>query len=245
MKGFLVNKTDGNRVFPNKTDDIQTGTVLYRNFDFEFEKQLTNSKITRKIGVTFTIKDSELAACDEDNNKVSLRIPDGEPAQNPKKAEQTFKKQLEKTGESDFYTLETRILTEKLPFLPVSKINELRREILSLLSKERLSKYNRLVQKPIGYGIFPTAKSDYHANVLNNEAKNFYKNCKCEIIQDALESHKDIPSGIELMRCKHCLKFAAGLCRKPTAPLFLVDSSGKKYPLKFDCKNCEMVVLAP
>ena len=86
---------------------------------------------------------------------------------------------------------------------------------------------------------------DYHANVFNNEAKSFYKNCNCEIIEPALESFDKIPSGIELMRTKHCLKFAAGLCGQSCKKLYLTDVKGKKYPLKFDCKNCEMVVLNP
>ena len=27
--------------------------------------------------------------------------------------------------------------------------------------------------------------------------------------------------------------------------LYLIDEKGVKYPLKFDCKNCEMMVLSP
>jgi hypothetical protein len=46
------------------------------------------------------------------------------------------------------------------------------------------------------------------------------------------------------MRTKHCLKRALLNC-KDSQELFLVDEKGVKYPLKFDCKNCEMVVLSP
>jgi hypothetical protein len=61
----------------------------------------------------------------------------------------------------------------------------------------------------------------------------------------ALETAEKIPQGIELMRTKHCLKFASGLCGKATKKLYLQDEKGKKYPLRFDCKNCEMVILNP
>ncbi|HCB11125.1 MAG TPA: hypothetical protein DEO94_03075, partial [Cyanobacteria bacterium UBA11991] len=56
----------------------------------------------------------------------------------------------------------------------------------------------------------------------------------------------NIHTGAELMRCKHCLRYSANICSKKVnynKRLFLVDENGKKYPLRFDCKNCEMVVL--
>ena len=43
------------------------------------------------------------------------------------------------------------------------------------------------------------------------------------------------------MRTKHCLKYAFDMCKSPKK-LFLVDEKGKKYPLNFDCKNCEMII---
>ena len=84
---------------------------------------------------------------------------------------------------------------------------------------------------------------DYRANVLNESAKKFYYDHYCEIKEPAFE--KEQPSRqVELMRTKHCLKFAHGLCQKPVN-LFLEDEKGVKFPLKFDCKNCEMVILTP
>ena len=54
-----------------------------------------------------------------------------------------------------------------------------------------------------------------------------------------------IPSRqVELMRTNHCLKFAMNMCKK-NINLSLEDELGQIYPLKFDCKNCEMVVLSP
>ena len=88
-------------------------------------------------------------------------------------------------------------------------------------------------------------KIDYKGNVFNSESKEFYKNCNCDVLEPALEAQQNVSSGIELMRTKHCLKFASGLCGKACKKLYLVDSNGKKYPLKFDCKNCEMVILSP
>lgn len=245
MSGFLVNKTDGNKVYPNKMDGIKTGTILYRNFDAKFEKFLDNSKTIRKIGVSFLLTSGNIIAEDEDGNTVSIQIPDGEIPNNPDKLRENIIVQLKKTGNSDFYTTDVIVNDVNLPFLPVAKINELRRDLLSLLMNERLTNYKRLVQKPIGYVDFTNSKIDYRGNVFNSEAESFYKNCNCVVCEKALESFEKIPSRIELMRTKHCLKFASGLCGKPSKKLYLVDNKGKKYPLKFDCKNCEMVVLSP
>lgn len=245
MTGFLVNKVEGRRVYPNKMAGLKTGLVLYRNFDAKFEKQLANSKTMRRIGVSINIENSKIFAIDEDSNKVSIDLADGEIPKNIEKLKQSYLAQFNKMGDSHFYLQNIQILDDNLKFLPVSKINELRRTLLTLLSKERLSNYKRNIQKPISYADFPLSKIDYRANVFNSEAKEFYKNCNCGVTEPALEVQQNIPSGIELMRTKHCLKFASDLCGKSCKKLYLVDSNGKKYPLKFDCKNCEMVVLSP
>lgn len=245
MTGFLVNKVEGNKIYPNKMDGIKTGIVLYRNYDAQFEKLLDNTKTVRKIAVTFAIKEGKVEAIDEDNNIVSIILPQGEQPNNLDKMKENLVSQLKKTGESDFYVTEVKILEQNIPFLPVAKINELRREILSMLSNERLTNYKRPGQKPIHYADFLTSEVDYRANVYNSDAKLFYEKCNCTVVQMALESFESIPAGIELMRTKHCLKFAAGLCGQPSKKLYLVDSKGKKYPLRFDCKKCEMAVLNP
>ena len=245
MTGFLVNKVEGRRVYPNKMTGLKSDLVLYRNFNAKFEKQLENSKTIRKIGVNITIQDSKIVATDEDFNTVFLDLPDGEVPKNLEKLKQNYINQLNKTGESPYYIQKIDVLEDNLKFLPVSKINELRRYLLTLLSNERLRNYKRNPQKTISYTDFPVSNMDYRANVFNSEAREFYKNCNCEVTEPALEAHQKIPSGIELMRTKHCLKFASDLCGKSCKRLYLVDSNGKKYPLKFDCKNCEMIVLRP
>lgn len=243
MKGFLVNKVEGSKIYPNRMDGIVTGLMLYRNFNSKFEKQLENSKTVRKIGVSFILEGGKLIGIDENHNRTCVLLPTGEPPKNLEKLKDNFITQLNKTGNSDFYTISTEIKDDDIPFLPVSKINELRRELLSLLMDERLKHFEREVQKPIGYAKFPDSKIGYLGNVFNNEAKAFYENCGCEVQEMALECQNSIKSGVELMRTKHCLKFASGLCGQSVKKLYLMDAKGKKYPLKFDCKNCEMVIL--
>lgn len=238
--GCLVNNAEGKKIYPNRMDGIKVGVDIYRNFNAEFEKQLTNSKIKRQIAVIFSTDGKTLKAVDEDKNSVSISLPKGELPNNPEKIKETFTNQFKKTGESDFYVNNIKIDGE-LPFMPVSQINELRRSILSDLMAERLKNYPREVQKPLHYAEFPTKKLDYKANIHNKSAKRFYETCGCEVCEMSAESGS---KPTELMRTKHCLKYAFNMCQSPKK-LFLIDEKGSKYLLKFDCKNCEMVVLPP
>lgn len=237
--GCLVNKVEGKKIYPNKMDGIVVGLEVYRNFDSKFEKQLESSKIKRQIGVKFSFKNGILTVIDEDENSVNFTIDSCEKAKNPEKMKENFITQLKKTGDSDFY-VEAIEISGEIPFMPISQINEIRRTILEKLMNERLKNYKRELQKPLKLSKFPKENLDYRANIHNQCAKEFYEKCGCEVCEMSAESGA-FPK--ELMRTKHCLKFAFNMCKSPKK-LFLIDEKGKKYPLMFDCKNCEMVVLA-
>ena len=240
--GCLINKTEGNKIFPNKMDRIKVGFDIYRNFDSKFEKQLENSKTKRQIGVEFIYQNGILKAIDEDKNSVEFSIDSAEIPKNPDKMKENFVAQLQKTGKSDFYVTDIKIV-DALPFLPISKINDVRRNILADLMNERLKNYKREIQKTLRYAEFPQKELDYRANIYNNEAKDFYENCGCKVREMAYESGQTKSKPIELMHTKHCIKYALDMCKSPKK-LFLIDEKGKKYPLNFDCKNCEMYVLS-
>lgn len=245
MSGFLVNKVEGNKVYPNSMNGLKSGTLLYRNFDSNFDKKLTNTKTSRKIAVEITLENGKITLIDEDNNKITANLPSGEAPKNIGKMTETFKSQMQKTGESIFYVKKFELKNTELPFMPISAINQLRRDLLDNLLAERLKNYQKEVQKPICYAEFPDKIADYKFNIFNDEAVKFYEECKVNIKECALESSDNIKSGTEVMRTKHCLKFATGLCGKPCKPLYLENSKGIKYPLFFDCKNCEMVIKTP
>jgi len=238
-EGFLVNKSDGNKIFPNKMPIIKAGTILYRNIDAEFNKKLDTSKTVRKIKVDFVLKDNELIATDEDKNSVSLAVEMTEPAKNEEKAKNNIIEQLKKTGETDFYAKNVDLRMKVVPFLPISKINEYRRNILELLMNERIKNYKRVVAKTRKVVPYYEKELDYRANIHNDFARKFYEKRGVQIIETSFESGND--KATELMRTKHCLKFAIGKCRQPIQ-LFLEDEFAQRYPLKFDCKNCEMVI---
>ena len=239
LEGCLVNKSDGNKIYPNKVGNISKGTVIYRNFDSQFEKQLTNSKTKRRIGAKFLYNESILHVIDEDGNESAMEVSCTETPKNAEKMKETFITQLKKAGESDYYITDVQVNGE-LPFLPVSEINNLRRELLELLTEERLNNYERDFQKPLKYSEYPYKNLDYRANIHNSKAKEFYEKCGANVEQMSYEL--TMPKNAELMRTKHCLKYAFDMCKSPKN-LFLIDEKGKKYKLVFDCKNCEMVIV--
>lgn len=208
--GCLVNKVEGKKIYPNKMDGIAVGLEVYRNFDSKFEKQLESSKIKRQIGVKFSFKNGILTVTDEDENSVNFTLDSCEKAKILKN-ERKFYYTTEKTGDSDFY-VEAIEISEGIPFMPISQINEIRRTILEKLMNERLKNYKRELQKPLKYVKFPKETLDYKANIHNQCAKEFYENCGCEVCEMSAESGA-LPK--ELMRTKHCLKFAFNMCKSP------------------------------
>ena len=224
--------------------------------DVEFEKELLKP-VKRQIGVNISIHPSSvlrasspargegefITLTDEDGISISRTLPQGEKANNPEKMKENFVKQFSKTGESDFYIEDIKINTE-LPFMPVSEINKLRRELLDELMQARIDFYNkniRQTQTPMEYTKYFQTEVDYSANVHNKYAKEFYKKCGVKVIEPSFETQKPNRE-VKLMRCKHCIKYALNMCKSPKN-LILRDELGKTYPLKFDCKSCEMSIL--
>ena len=242
--GCLVNKYIKNNelihIYPNKKLDIKSKDKVFRNLDVEFEKDLSK-QVKRQIGVSVYVKDNELILIDEDNITLSSVIPSTEKAQNQAKMNETFEKQFSKTGESDFY-IEKFEINSDIPFMPVSEINKLRRDAFSMLMGKRLENYKREVGKKLHYAPYYKHELDFRANVHNDSAEKFYNKCGAKVLERSLES-ENIKRLIELMRTKHCIKYALGMC-KSKENLVLSDKHGSRYALKFDCKNCEMIVLS-
>ena len=243
-------------IYPNKMDGITVGTKIYRNVDCEFEKTLKTSKTCRKISADIVFDKKSIKIVDEDKNSAELSYKFEEFAQNEEKMKENIQNQLKKSGESDYLINNVQISTDKIPFLPISKINELRRELLEKLTQERLKKAKEKRENDLNQlfsahrsqltqnSNYPQTEIDYHGNVLNKYAKDFYEKHNCEVTEMALES--DTAKGFtvsdkKVMTTKHCLKYAFNLC-KSDKTLYLIDEKYKKYPLKFNCKNCEMEI---
>ena len=244
--GFLVNKVQNGYIYPNIMPKLKIGTKIYRNSDVEFKKEL-EKPVKRQIGlvvnVVINVGTAKVILTDENGVTLEKNLPQGEKAKNIQNTKNTFIKQFSKTGNEDFYVKNIEIKDE-LPFLPLSVINKFRRELFQELMKKRLAIYNenKLKQKPMKYASYYLKEVDYRANVHNKEAEAFYENCGCKVCEPSLET-KFPKRQIELMRTKHCIKYALDMCKSPQN-LVLRDDHNNIYPLKFDCKNCEMCVMS-
>ena len=246
LKGCYVNKIENNIIYPNIIlKNLKTGDKIYRNFDIEFEKTVKNSKTKRLIKTNLVINDKEIILND---GIYSVKIPYrfDEIAQNKEKMIENIKASFKKTGDSIFYIDEIQIKTDKIPFLKISYMNELRRKLFEFLEEKRVENYKTNFFEKTKYAKYRDEFKDYRLNIHNKKAKEFYEKCEVKNIEYSPESTKDFKNK-EIMRTKHCLRRALNLClKKGNADKlwFLIDEKNKKYPLLFDCKNCEMAIIA-
>ncbi|MDX9695883.1 MAG: U32 family peptidase [Bacteroidales bacterium] len=254
LQGTTVNRVENNKIFVDDTSLLTTGTIIYRNYDHNFNKQLNTSKTARKINARVLIRESErgiiVIAEDEDQNKIEFEeIIEKNRAINKEKAEITIKNQFAKSGDSVFKVTSVDLELNNPLFFPISVLNDLRRKTIQLLESERLCNYPR-VKKEIEKTShsYPDQFIDYKGNVLNSKAVSFYKRHGVKMIENAFEAQTDFADK-EIMITKHCIKYQLGLCpkhdkstNKIEEPLFLADNN-RKYKLEFDCKQCAMKVI--
>jgi len=249
ISGCSVNKAqivkEGVKIYPNKNVDFKKGDIIYRNLNAQFNKILQNSKTVRKLDIDFTVKKDEITIYDENKNKVSYSLEGFEKAKDIENTKKNYVKALSKSGETPFRARNFEF-SDELSFVPVSKLNEIRRILIDELTEKILSRYRTKTQKPLNIAKFPLCKGDYRLNVRNEEACEFYELCGCKVEEYALEKTHDFKNK-ELMRTKHCLKRAFLGCEAKIEKneLFLKDEKGELFPLEFDCKNCEMIVKSP
>ena len=253
LHGFRVNRVDSNKLFPQEMPRVKPKTVLYRNYDQEFEKIIQKKSAERKIGVSMIFAENNfgftLTMTDEDGKSVSLSLPrEKEPARTPQT--DNWKNQLGKLGNTPFEATEIDIQLHENWFIPSSELADLRRQAVEKLLEARKITYNQEIYKmPETHHAFPAQELTYLGNVMNAEAFSFYRSHGVKKIDPAFE--KQPADDAVLMFCKHCLRYAMGWCpvhhkvRSPyKEPYYLVSGDGKKFRLQFDCKNCQMKVLA-
>ena len=253
LQGFRINRVDGKKLYPQEMSRIKPRTMLYRNFDQEFERILARKSSERKIAVCILLAENNfgfsLTMTDEDDNSVTLTLPrDREPARTPQA--DNLKNQLAKLGNTPFEAERIDIDFSENWFIPASVLSELRRQLVEQLIIARKVNYRRelAVWKPTTH-TFPQQTLSYLGNVMNTRAASFYQDHGVKEVEPAYE--KQPVEAAVLMFCKHCLRYSMGWCpihqreRSPyKEPYYLVGTDGKKFRLSFDCKNCQMKVSA-
>jgi putative protease len=174
-----------------------------------------------------------------------MTIAEAQPAEKKEAARQTFQTQLTRLGNTIFDCSDLQLQTQGAWFLPVSRLNAAKRELVERLLRVREA--NR--PRPTG-GVkrndfrYPQADLTYLGNVLNAKARAFYRRHRVETIEPAAESGIDM-SGKVVMTTKYCLRKELGQCpgrRSGTVaePMILQDQDGRRYPVRFRCGDCGM-----
>ena len=255
LEGYRVNRVEGNRVllFLEGADmpSLAAGTELYRNYDIEFEKVLSRESATRKIGVDILFREIqsgyEVVMTDEDGYKARAETEwKKEDARTPQ--EDNIRTQLSKLGGTRFDATDVEIQMEGERFIPSSLLSDLRRSVTDKLESLRLESYSRPLAGTPSTPQYPVNELSYLGNVMNAQARTFYQDHGVKTVDDAFE--KSQPDSATVMFCRHCIKYALGICTKNRKrdlkiqePLFLTSQDGRQFRLKFDCSRCQMEIM--
>ncbi|MBQ9285353.1 MAG: U32 family peptidase [Bacteroidaceae bacterium] len=240
LQGFRVNRVDEHgRIYPADPSVLhmmRKGLAVYRNLDAAFERQLSRPSADRRVSVSWTITDEPatgftLTLVSEDGRSVALMFDcPHELARTPQEA--NLRRQLSRLGDTVYSADESAIEVDFSGnwFIPSSVLTAWRRELTGKL--DTLSHNNRQKNK---------VTAEQH-------------------IGESARPIGDEPIGGQpLMTCRYCLRYELGQClmgkNKPgehrdigldhDTRLALRLADGRTFPLRFDCRRCEMMVLRP
>ncbi|MBN2529327.1 MAG: U32 family peptidase [Deltaproteobacteria bacterium] len=255
LKGTGVQQADGHHLKLRDATGIRVGALLYRNRDQHFLTQLEKSRTERRvpsiISAAFCNDTLTLVATDTQQNTARVSVTEGlSSARDSEQTLKTWKKQLAKTGDSEFVIKQLQMGGAELPFMPVSQINQLRRQLLDQLRAKRHKGMMRIRDRhamQYSPSPYPGVVDSYH-NVTNSFARRFYQKCGATDVANGIDADG---SGlrIKVISSRYCLRRELGWClkadtqKKHTGGLFLVDldtPGEQRLNLRFDCDVCEM-----
>jgi collagenase-like PrtC family protease len=254
--GIYVNRAENGIIYPNVLKEIKDGTFIYRNNDAAFIKIVEREdSAVRKISTTLVLTETEtgfeLIATDEDGHVSKVELEHAkEPTKKNLSIEDNIKTQLAKTGFTPYTADEITIQFSDNWFLPISKINEMRRTVYEQLTEIRLANYKREEHQIVKTDHpFPVDQLDFTYNVSNKLARKFYERHGVTEIEKAFELQWD-PGKSRVMTTKYCIKYELEKCPKYHKDILgvkvkepLVLKQGElEYKLKFNCKPCEMEI---
>lgn len=248
LSGTNVNRTEGERIYPNRMEGILPGIMLYRNYDRRFSSAVERSRVRRTIdayarfewnGRTLT-----LHLRDETGAEAEATLPGPfDPAQNPEKMRSLLRSQTAKSGDTVFAVRNVELPDDIPPFLPSSAVNELRRTALDLLLRSRLDRLSRKKPKKEDTSFpYPDTRLGPEYNVTNPLAERFYRDHGATRIEPGLDLEATT-SGSRVMTSSYCIRRETGQCLRGKTewkePLYLIRGT-RRYRLEFDCARCLM-----
>lgn len=257
MEGGRVNRVYAEREFAFLGKVLPSpGTLLFRNYDITFEKDLANPHACeRSLPITLLLEATNSLLCltltsVEDQTiatKVSMSVQ-LEKARNPL-LENRIAESLQKVGDSIFEVQDCKLRLGGY-FVPLSLVGDLRRKAIVALERALRLRHRPKPIYRMPLSSFPEslafpAHLTFEQNVSNHKASEVYRLLGAKSIDPALELRE---KGEEvLMTTKHCLRRELGYCTQSgkvfpyREPLYL--STGNMVArIKFDCRDCQMLL---
>lgn len=255
--GIRVNRAEGDRVTPLKMPHLKNGTMLYRNFDQEFDKLLAKKSAERKLPLNLLLDETTAGfrlEAETGRNRVMLCFEcDKElSTKSMPEVKENLRTQLGKLGNTDFVLDKLNATLSSPWFFPASLLSEWRRLMVARLEQSIRINYRPALRQKTGKSPrYLVQTLSYLGNVTNAKAHSFYLDHGVKAVEPALESGGKLRPGQPVMITKYCLKYEMGWCpvkqhpkQTPREPYFL-QGKNDRFLLKFDCKNCEMQLLLP
>lgn len=263
LEGLRANRVEGREIFPLKMPQIARGTEVYRNEDRLWETALGRPTAERTLPLVITLAEIEggykLSATISERKEArpsadvlcSCRFScHVESAAKPQR--DNIIRNLSKLGGTPFKAAAVYVDTNGERFIPASQLSEMRRKLVesAVAELQRRHLAEREERRTESYLHLSDTKFSYSANVANRKAKEWLLAHGAKSVEPAFEVQH--PASASLMTCRHCLRYAMGMCPKQTGqrptwhePLTLSLPDGRRFPLHFDCSRCEMQVLMP
>jgi putative protease len=252
--GTVVNAVADRQVFVQDPSRIRPGTRIHRNLDLHWLKAMRGAKVERRIAVNarmdFPDGAARLRLADETGLAAEARAPgDFAPARDPGAAAQAIREALERLGDSPFVLAGVDLAEAR--FVPVSRLNALRREAVATLEALRRAPRARQEPRPAApLRPLPAAELDFTWNIANGAARAFYQRAGGTVLEPAAELQASLKDRV-VMTTRHCLRYELGWCpvhanpepwkplAEPKGPLFL-ENGPTRLECRFDCARCRM-----
>lgn len=252
LTGFRVNRVERKQIFPADMPHMDIGAMLYRNQDQAFEKQMKGKTAERRIALDVLFREVEsgfsILLTDEDGISADIQFDaEKKPALKPESVDNNIRQQLSKMGNSIYELRNIEIEITNPWFFQASQLSEWRRTAVELLDEVRAKAYVSEMAETDLKTEFPLKKLTYLGNVTNHLARTFYLEHGVEEMMPGFEVKA--VEGVPLMFTKHCIKYEMGWCPREgkTSEMkepFRLKNNDQEYELRFDCKKCEMHVIA-
>ncbi|MFQ8827262.1 MAG: DUF3656 domain-containing protein [Alistipes sp.] len=228
-------------------DGIGCGTAIFRNYDRRFSGALERSRSRRTLPVE--------AAVEATRDRISVTFSDGS-SQATASRDGRFDEARSGAGRADgpgadsqdrrqsYEVCRIEVRWDMPRFVPVSLLNELRREALSRLDAGRAACYVRRSRREENLrALFPDTElsAEETSSIRWPPASTASTAC----VGSSRGSTRARFQGCRVMRTRYCLRRRRGSASGRTRPIgdAFLASGRHVYELLFDCARCEMSVV--